>query len=183
MNILETALSFKDKNRNELNLHQSLDWCAETVKEIINRSDIPDGAKEVGTISCNQTIARMRNNDYWYEPQDDMKAGDVIFYNWYHDYDKAGNLDHVGVIVEVNPTTIKVIEGNTEGRENTACVRLVTRSRGILNFNCEYPDYYMRLKPTETITPTTDYPANLEKLKSLVLQLRKISDEIDKIIN
>lgn len=183
MNILETALSFKDKNRNELNLHQSLDWCAETVKEIINRSGIPDVAKEVGTISCNQTIARMRGNDYWYEPQDDMKAGDIIFYNFKHDYDKTGNLDHMGVIVEVNPTTIKVIEGNTEGRENTACVRLVTRSRGILNFNCEYPDYYMRLKPMETITSTIEYPANLEKLKSLVSQLRKISDEINKIIN
>lgn len=180
MNILETALSFKDKNRNELNLHQSLDWCAETVKEIINRSDIPYGAKGVGTISCNQTIARMRGNDYWYEPMDDMKPGDVIFYNWNHDYDNTGNLDHVGVIVEVTPTHIKVIEGNTEGRENTACVRLVTRSRGSLNFNCQYPDYYMRLTPYETNNIT---PKNPEKLKELVNQLRKISDEIEKISN
>lgn len=181
MNIIETALSFKDKNRNELNLHKSVDWCAETVMEILNRSDIPEPAKEVGTISCNQTIARMRNNDFWYEPQDDMRAGDVIFYNWYHDYDRLGDLDHVGIIVEVTPTTIKTIEGNTEGRENTACVRLVTRSRGILNFNCEHPDFYMRLKPSETITPTTNYPANLDKLKELISQLRKISDELENL--
>lgn len=183
MNILETALSFKDKNRNELNLHQSIDWCAETVKEIINRSNIPECAKEVGTISCNQTIARMRGNDYWYEPMDDMKPGDIIFYNWYHDYDRTGNLDHVGVIVEVNPGTIKVIEGNTEGRENTACVRLVTRSRASLNFNCQYPDYYMRLKPYDTAQINNTTSKNLEKLKELVRQLRKISDEIENISN
>lgn len=180
MNILETALSFKDKNRNELNLHQSIDWCAETVKEIINRSNIPEGAKNVGTISCNQTIARMRSNDYWYEPMDDMKPGDVIFYNWLHDYDRTGNLDHVGVITEITPTHIKVIEGNTEGRENTACVRLVTRSRASLNFNCQYPDYYMRLKPYEINSTTSK---NLEKLKELVKQLRAISNEIEKISN
>ena len=183
MNILETALSFKDKNRNELNLHQSVDWCAETIKEIINRSNIPEGAKEVGTISCNQTISRMRNNPYWYEPMDDMKQGDIIFYNWHHDYDKTGNLDHVGVIIEVTPTHIKVIEGNTEGRENTACVRLVTRSRASLNFNCEYPDYYMRLKPYDTTKTNNTTSKNLEKLKELVKQLREISNEIEKISN
>lgn len=183
MNILETALSFKDKNRNELNLHQSLDWCAETVKEIINRSDIPEGAKGVGTISCNQTISRMRNNPYWYEPMDDMRVGDVIFYNFNHDYDKTGNLDHVGVIVEVNSDDIKVIEGNTEGRENTACVRLKTRSRASLNFNCQYPDYYMRLKPYDIPQINNTTSKNLEKLKELVRQLRKISDEIENISN
>lgn len=183
MNILETALSFKDKNRNELNLHQSLDWCAETVKEIINQSAIPEGAKGVGTISCNETISRMRNNPYWYEPMDDMKPGDVIFYNWQHDYDRTGNIDHVGVIIEVTRMYIKVIEGNTEGRENTACVRLVTRLRDCLNFNCEYPDYYMRLKPYEIPHTNNTTSKNLEKLQELVRQLRKISDEIERVSN
>lgn len=182
MNILETALSYENKTRNDLNLHASYDWCAETVMSILNNSDIPTAAKEVGTISCNQTFGRMKANDYWYEPDDDMKTGDIIFYNWGHDYDRAGNLDHIGVIVAINPTTIEVIEGNTEGRENTARVRRVTRLKSSLNFNCTYPDYYMRLKP---ITPTTDYnnPLNIEKIRELVKQLRDISDLIDNELN
>lgn len=182
MDILNTALSYVDKSRNDLNLHMSLDWCAETVQSIINHADIPAAAKEVGTISCTQTFNRMKENDYWYEPNDDMKAGDIIFYNWGHDYDRTGNLDHIGVITEVTPTVIKVVEGNTEGRDANSKVRLITRLRSSLNFNCTYPDYYMRLKP---ITPTTEYnnPINTEKIRELVKQLRHISDLIDNEIN
>lgn len=181
MNILETALSYENKSRNELNLHMSLDWCAETVMSIISHADIPEGAKEVGTISCTQTYNRMKGNDYWYEPEDDMKAGDIIFYNWGHDYDSTGNLDHVGVIIEVHPDHIVTIEGNTEGRESTARVRRKLRDRKILNFNCKYPDYYMRLKPSATITPTEEAYLINDKLSVYAAQLRKIADELSRI--
>lgn len=185
MNILETAISFVDKSRDELNLHQSLDWCAETVKEIINRSDIPSAAKEVGTISCNQTFARMQGNGYWYEPQDKIKPADVIFFNWYHDYDSAGNLDHIGIVKEVHGDYIVTIEGNTEGRENWRTVKEKRRYFRDLDFNCKYPDYYMRYKPApEPITDNeVEYILNdRAQLAEYILQLRKIANDLENFL-
>lgn len=181
MNILETALSFVDKSRADLSLNKSLDWCAETVMEILNRADIPDGAKEIGTISCTQTLKRAEHNDYWYFPEDDMKPADIISYNWGHDYDPTGNQDHTGIIVEVHTDYIVVVEGNTEGREMSAKVRKVKRLRSSLNFNCQYPDYYIRLKPNTTITPTTELTFDKSKLKAYVEQLRTIANDLEKM--
>lgn len=153
MTLLETALSIVDKTRDDLGLHKSLDWCAETVEYEIQHADIAEEAKTVTSISCTQMQGKMAKSPYWYEPEDDMKPGDVIFYNWYHDYDPAGNLDHVGIIVDVNDTYITVVEGNTEGRENWRPVRKKIRYRCNLNFNCAYPDYYMRYKAPDTEEP------------------------------
>lgn len=144
MTIYETAMSFEGKTRDDLNLHQSLDWCAETVSSIINKSTIEEEAKLVTSISCTRMQANMANSPYWSEPEDDIQVGDPIFFNWDHDYDPTGNLDHVGIVVEVHDTYIVTIEGNTEGRENWRTVKRKIRYRNSLKFNCEYPDIYMR---------------------------------------
>lgn len=181
MTLYETALSFENKSRDELNLHQSLDWCAETVSAVIDRSSIEEAAKSVTSISCNRMQKAMAESPYWIEPEDDMQVGDPIFFNWGHDYDPEGNLDHVGIIVEVHDNYIVTIEGNTEGRENWRTVKKKTRYRSGLNFNCEYPDVYMRYvgktekaeEPVEAIN-SADCRYNIKITEATAAQLDTI---------
>ena len=180
MTIYETACSFEGKDRDDLNLHKSLDWCAETVEQEIQRSDILEEAKTVTSISCNQMLRKMRENPYWTEPEDDMKPGDVFFFNWGHDYDPEGDLDHVGIVVEVYDNYIVTMEGNSEGRENWRKVKRVTHNRCNLNFNCAYPDFYMRYTGPIDETPKTEEPAVVEE-KTTCYNI-KINGILDKTI-
>lgn len=175
--LIKWALNAENKTRTDIGAVKSLDWCAETVEIAVKSLNIPDTAKQCFNISCNQSRRNALDSGYWYEPEDDMQAGDIIYYNWNHDYDPDGNLDHTGIIVKVADTYIDVIEGNTQGRGMEAPVRRVRRYRSALNFNCEYPDYYIRYR---AITPV---PKSNSKLSELIKQLRAIADEIERIDN
>lgn len=186
-NIVSLAIADKDKTRSEISCTACYHWCAEFVSYILKKSDIHTDAKTVISNSCTQMQARMKNSKWWDEPDDDIKAGDIIFYNWGHDYDTSGNLDHVGIVTEVYTDKIVTIEGNTEPNlygDMSSHVREKTRSRSDLNFNCEYPDYYMRYNPQETptatITPTTEYIIP-DKLKAVINDLRRIADDLEKL--
>lgn len=178
MNIVETALSYENKSRDDLNLHESTQWCAETVSSIIKKSDISNNAKDVTSISCNQMFKAMQKSIYWYEPEDTIKIGDIIFFNWYHDYDVLGDLDHVGVVIEVHTDYIVTIEGNTEGIENWRTVKRKIRRFDSLNFNCKYPDYYMRYKEIETPVINSD----MDKIKAIISEMRKLFNQLDTLI-
>lgn len=169
--LIEYAKSCENKTRIDLNLYESIDWCAETVKHIVNHV-----RKEYGApfnISCTQSHNNAVNTQFWYEPDDMIKAGDIIYYNWGHDYDPTGNLDHTGIVIAVHDGVIDVIEGNTAGRGNTAPVKLVHRNISDLNFNCQYPDYYIRIKPeynTNEITTQTLDNKTLTEIKELLIK-------------
>lgn len=189
MNIAEIAIKCNDKSRADLGLNKSVDWCAEFVSKVITDSDIHPNAKTVTSISCNDMINAMRNNSFWYEPDDAPQIGDIVFFDWNGaDDDLASTkpLDHVGVIVGIysnSPNRIITIEGNTEGVEPNCKVR---RKERLCTWNAEYPDYYMRYRgePTETIpTPPTptDYKPTSDKLQLLIADLRRIADELEKI--
>lgn len=175
-NISSLAKSQENKSRADLGLNQSVDWCAEFVSWVIDNSDIPDGAKTVTSISCNYMINAMRNNPYWYEPDDAPQVGDIVFFDWNGaDDDLASTkpLDHVGVIIGVdanNPNRVITIEGNTEGTQSTS--RILKKER-LCTWNAEYPDYYMRYREVNP-TPETKTPPRLTdtELESLINEMR-----------
>lgn len=186
-NIVSLAIADKDKTRAEISCTACYHWCAEFVSHILKNSDIHTDAKVVISNSCTQMQSRMKNSKWWSEPDDDIKVGDIIFYNWCHDYDTSGNLDHVGIVTEVYTDKIVTIEGNTEANlygDMNSHVREKTRSRSELNFNCAYPDYYMRYNPQDAATTPANTPDGViipDKLKALVSDLRRIADELEKI--
>ncbi len=186
-NIITLAIADKDKTRAEINCTACYHWCAEFVSHILKNADIHTDAKTVISNSCTQMQSRMKNSKWWSEPDDDIQAGDIIFYNWNHDYDASGNLDHVGIVIEVYTDKIVTIEGNTEANmygDMNSHVREKTRSRSELNFNCAYPDYYMRYNPQETSTTPTNTSDSIiipDKLKAVINDLRRIADELEKI--
>lgn len=187
--IINYALDSQDKTRGELGLVKSGHWCAEFVSYIIDKA-LPNN--NVTSISCTRMQANMSQSNAWSEPDDDIKIGDIIFYNWEHDYDPTGNLDHVGIVVDVQQNFIRTIEGNTVNSENptdpTNPVKLKVRYRNKLNFNCTYPDFYMRYTgdtPTSTTpppinpTPTADVPTT--DITQEIINIQKALDKLKSI--
>ena len=180
--IINYALDSQDKTRGELGLVKSGHWCAEFVSYIIDKA-IPNN--NVTSISCTRMQANMSQSNAWSEPDDDIKAGDIIFYNWDHDYDPTGNLDHVGIVVDVQQNFIRTIEGNTVNSGNPTDpsnpVKLKTRYRNSLSFYTTYPDYYMRYigdEPTTNPTPTAQTPST-----DIMQAITDIQKALDKLKN
>lgn len=88
-------------------------WCATFVSAVAIKTGYTDIIPlECG---CNQFIALAKNKGIWVE-NDAYKpsAGDIILYDWQDSGsgDNVGGADHIGIVVSVSGSTIKVIEGN-----------------------------------------------------------------------
>lgn len=76
------------------------------------------------------------------------EVGDIILYDW----DKSGDCDHVGIVVENRGDELAIIEGNTCGDNYLdTCVALKTYSVNYQYFSCiiDMSDY-MTDEPTST---------------------------------
>lgn len=88
-------------------------WCATYVSAMGIKAGLHDVI--LRECSCNRMIELYKKAERWIE--DDSYTpmnGDIIFYDWQDTGvgDNVGSSDHVGLVVSVNGTTIKVIEGN-----------------------------------------------------------------------
>lgn len=100
-------------------------WCAAATSAAF----IGSGLKSIFPCiecSCSRMITLAQKAGIWYE--DDSytpSTGDVILYDWQDSGsgDNAGNPDHVGIVVSVSGSTIKVIEGN---KSNTVGYRNIS---------------------------------------------------------
>lgn len=88
-------------------------WCATYVTAIGIEAGLQDIIfRECG---CGKMIDLYKKANRWVE--DDAyipKKGDIIFYDWQDNGigDNIGGSDHVGIVVSVSGTSIKIIEGN-----------------------------------------------------------------------
>ena len=76
------------------------------------------------------------------------EVGDIILYDW----DKSGDCDHVGIVVENRGNELAIIEGNTcDDNYLETCVALKTYSVNYQYFSCiiDMSDY-MTDEPTST---------------------------------
>ena len=178
------ALSTENKTRNELNLNTCYHWCAEYITSVI-KSSLPVLACEVVSNSCTAMQSNMSKSEYWSEPQDSIKAGDIIFYNWEHNYDVNGNIDHVGIVLEVHSDHIVTMEGNTESDKygcSDSHVLRKTRYFSNLNFNCKYPDYYMRYVDTTPVKDTTPTDTTINDMKQAITDLETALNKLKSLV-
>lgn len=88
-------------------------WCATFVSAVAIKAGLTDIIpRECG---CGEYIKLAKNMGIWvendaYVPQ----SADIILYDWDDNGvgDNTGNPDHIGIVVSVSGSTIKVIEGN-----------------------------------------------------------------------
>ena len=132
-------------------------WCAGAVSAAAIKAGLTDimptecGCGEM--VKLYQAMGRWMEDD-GYTPD----IGDVIFYDWQDSGkgDNAGWPDHVGVVVSVSGSTIKVIEGN---KSDAVGYREVTvNGRYIRGYGL--PDYAS--KATEQESPKTPEPEREE---------------------
>ena len=134
-------------------------WCATYVSAMGIKAGLHDVIlRECG---CDRMIELYKKAGRWIENDayTPMK-GDVIFYDWEDNGvgDNTGNSDHVGLVVSVSGTTIKVIEGNISDSVGYRIIKVngqYIRGYGI-------PDYASKVSTTNsnentssTTTPTT----------------------------
>ena len=96
-------------------------WCATFGSAVAIKAGLTDIIPT--ECSCERQIELFKKLGSWqendaYTPQ----AGDYIFYDWQDNGagDNTGRSDHVGIVVALNGSTIKIIEGNYK---NSVCYR------------------------------------------------------------
>jgi len=97
-------------------------WCAMFVSVIAHKCGVSNFPYEVSVYFMTQLAKKAGNftNDI-----KEVKSGDLIVYSWKNN----GTLDHVGIVTEITPNLIKVVEGN------------YNRTVGIRSVN--YPNKYV----------------------------------------
>lgn len=144
-NIATIAETFLGKTKEEVGIKKSVEWCAEFVSIVLEKSAIK-GNKPC-SISCNEIIAQMRNSEFWYEPQSEPERNDIIFFDWNRQADGGKPLDHVGIITKYENGYVTYIDGNSaDGKK----VLIHTIPISALRFSGQYQDYYMRYREIET---------------------------------
>lgn len=90
-------------------------WCAMFVSVIAHKCNVQNFPYEVSVYYMTQLAKKAGSFTTNFK---EVKAGDLIIYDWKNN----GTLDHVGIITEITPNLIKVIEGNYK---NTVGLRSV----------------------------------------------------------
>ena len=88
-------------------------WCATFVSFCASKVDMLDIIP--AECSCNRQIELWKKMGRWEEKDSYVpNVGDILYYTWGDDGkgDCKGSSDHVGIVVSVNGTSMKVIEGN-----------------------------------------------------------------------
>ncbi len=113
-------------------------WCATYTTAIGIKAGLSDII--LRECSCQRMIELYKKAGRWiendsYTPQ----KGDIIFYDWDDNGigDNTGHSDHVGIVAEVNGTSLKIIEGNMDdavGYRNIKVNNKYIRGYGIPNY-------------------------------------------------
>ena len=166
-NIAEIAENFLGKTKEEVGIKKSVEWCAEFVSIVLEKSAIK-GNKPC-SISCNDLIAQMRTSEFWYEPQNEPDRSDIIFIDWNRQSDGGKPLDHVGIITNYDDGYITYIDGNSGDGKRVA---MHTIPISALRFSGQYQDYYMRYKEVETTeNKTIDTATLLKSIDKIMLEI------------
>ena len=132
-------------------------WCA----GFVSACSIVAGTTDIlpCECSCEKMIELFKAIGSWVESDSYVpKAGDVIFYDWQDNGvgDNKGWSDHVGIVVSVTGTLIKVIEGNKDnsvGYRNIGVNGKCIRGYGVPKYD------------TPTVEQKTNYQIAQEVIK------------------
>ncbi len=143
-------------------------WCAATVSAAF----IKAGLTDIGFVecSCSKMIALYKAKGRWKEADDHKPSpGDLMMYDW----DDSGNgentgaPEHVGMVVSVSGSTIKVIEGN---KNDAVGYRTMKVNGRYIRGYC-LPDYAS--KATKEAVKETASKVKLDAAKSFDKSLSK----------
>ena len=123
---------------NKYNNYNGQDWCKYFVCYVANQAGVPTSVITTNSYRCDDTQEWFENmgRSYAYKSSRDIQPGDLVIlgYNYYVTNSKGKEVlarPHIGIVVEVNGSTIKTIEGNTSGYAKSCVnVKYYNRSNG-----------------------------------------------------
>lgn len=151
-NLAEEARKYIGKNVYTDLGFKCVHTCAEFVSFILTKCGYPD----VTSTLCTPMKNKMSGSERWYEPEDWMKEGDVIFFDWDHVVEERP-LDHVAIVCGVDGNTVKYINAN--GSDHT---HITVDS---INKNSPKISYWMRPKENATLSPDKVVSIELRQLR------------------
>lgn len=135
-------------------------WCSTFASAVAIKAGLTDIIPtECG---CEKHTELFKKLGAWVE--DDAytpKAGDYIFYDWDDNGvgDTKGYADHIGIVVSVSGTSMKIIEGNISnavGYRNIKVNARYIRGYGVPNYARKATEEDKPVTPTTPSTPTED---------------------------
>lgn len=120
---------------NKYNNYNGQNWCKYFVCYVAKQAGVPTSVISANNYRCDDTQEWFedRGRSYVYKSSLDIQPGDLVIlgYNRYVTNSKGKRVlerPHIGIVVEVNNSTIKTIEGNTSGYASS-CVNVKTYNR------------------------------------------------------
>lgn len=151
--------------------------CAEGVSDVLRSvfEDIDNDAL-CTSYSCNTLYADMTDSEYWYEPEDWMTRGDIIFFDWDRIAEEKP-IDHVGIVIDIDDDVVTY--ANINGSNHN-----VWTIQTINKYNCNIA-YWLRYINPAPKTKTIDIivePDNRD-IYNKIRNLQQQRDDIESAIN
>lgn len=158
--------------------------CCEGVSDVLrtvfNTNDIEGLCT---SFSCNTLYADMTDSHYWYEPDDYMTRGDIIFFDWDRIIEEKP-LDHVGIVVSVDGDKVKYANINGSSH-NEWTLQTINKD----NYNIAYWLRYLNptpdtnlLQTNETPRPTAHTIVYNDDIYNMIHRLQELRLELDNTI-
>lgn len=189
-NDVRNAIALEAEKRIGMNrfdlYYECEETCAEGVTDVLDTvyaSGGGDGFKNIGSYSCNTMYANMTASPYWYEPDDYMTRGDIIFFDW----DRIAEdkpIDHVGIAVSITGDILTY--ANINGNDHNKWTLQTINKR---NTNIAYWLRYINPTPETNITATNETPRPTahtivynEDIYNMIHRLQELRLELDTTI-
>jgi cell wall-associated NlpC family hydrolase len=140
MSVLQAAAKYEGYvegagNRTKFGAEFGVDgqpWCGSFVNSIFKSV----GVKIPQVVSTVEGAKSFRQMGLWADKNVMPQPGWVIFFNWGRDGTSSDQVDHVGIVVGVNPDgTIKTIEGNTSPSDKSNGGQVMFRNRSLADIS------------------------------------------------
>lgn len=147
--------------------------CAEGVSDVLRSvfEDIDNDAL-CTSYSCNTLYADMTVSEYWYEPDEWMKRGDIIFFDWDRIKEEKP-IDHVGIVTDIDCDVVTY--ANINGSDHN-----VWTTQTINKYNCNIAYWLRYINPTPTTEPVCE--DIYKRIRDLQQQRDNIESQINELI-
>ena len=168
--IAKTAEECVGKRRDEVRCAGDYPWCAGFGSYVLNECGI-----DLYDRSCTSMQRKMSESPDWDEPEDWMKRGDYLFFDWDKDPNEALPLDHVGIVVDFDEKTHTVTYVNGNGSSS----EYVTKQK--INGESSQIAYWMRYVGDSKHPPDVDENGMFQPEKRRVLRRGCQGTDVKKI--
>lgn len=140
---------------------------SDVLKEVFNNNNLEGLCT---SYSCNTLYGDMSDSEYWYEPEDWMDRGDIIFFDWDRTPEEKP-LDHVGICIGIEGELMEYVNINGSDH-NKWTVQTISKH------NVSIAKWMRYINPTPKPDTTPDIKQYTEDIYKVIEKLQALRDDI-----